>query len=60
MSARVDAVAGTTSTWRGLVELTKPRLSSLVLFTTLIGFALASQGVTTLPACCTWSSAPPW
>jgi protoheme IX farnesyltransferase len=44
MSARVDAVAGTTSTWRGLVELTKPRLSSLVLFTTLIGFALASQG----------------
>lgn len=38
------ATASVTSTWSAMFELAKPRLSALVLFTTLIGFLVASRG----------------
>ncbi len=43
MTALAQAIRGAAS-WRALVEMTKPRLSSLVLFTTLVGFAAAADG----------------
>jgi protoheme IX farnesyltransferase len=44
MTALAQAIRSATISWRPLIELTKPRLSALVLFTTLVGYAAASDG----------------
>jgi protoheme IX farnesyltransferase len=36
--------------WRDLLELTKPKVSSLIVFTAIVGMVLASPGMVPLPA----------
>jgi heme o synthase len=36
--------------WRDFIELTKPRVSSLIVFTAIVGMVLASPGMVPLPA----------
>ena len=36
--------------WRDVLELTKPRVSSLIVFTAIVGMVLASPGMVPLPA----------
>jgi protoheme IX farnesyltransferase len=43
------AVAGT-GRWRDFLELTKPRVSLLIVFTAIVGMVLASPGMVPLPA----------
>src|SRR6266436_4025825 len=43
------AVVGT-SRWRDFLELTKPRVSLLIVFTAVVGMVLASPGLVPLPA----------
>src|SRR5260370_42022569 len=43
------AVVGT-SRWRDFLELTKPKVSLLIVFTTIVGMVLASPGLVPLPA----------
>jgi protoheme IX farnesyltransferase len=38
------------SRWRDFLELTKPRVSALIVFTALVGMVLASPGMVPLPA----------
>jgi protoheme IX farnesyltransferase len=44
------AVAGTTGRWRDFLELTKPKVSLLIVFTAVVGMVLASPGIVPLPA----------
>ena len=48
------------SCWADYVELTRPRLSVMVLFTVAAGSCLASSGTPNLRVSCTPSSGPPW
>ena len=36
--------------WRDFVELTKPKVSLLIVFTAIVGMVLASPGMVPLPA----------
>ena len=42
------AVVGT-SRWRDFLELTKPKVSLLIVFTAIVGMVLASPGLVPLP-----------
>jgi len=42
--------AGRTENWRDYVELTKPKVSLLIVFTAIVGMVLASPGMVPLPA----------
>ncbi|HRX84441.1 MAG TPA: heme o synthase [Phycisphaerae bacterium] len=44
MTALAQAIRSATLNWRALVELAKPRLSALVLFTALVGYAAGASG----------------
>jgi heme o synthase len=44
------AVAGATGRWRDFLELTKPKVSLLIVFTAVVGMVLASPGMVPLPA----------
>lgn len=44
MTALAQAIRGAAAPWTPLVELTKPRLSSLVLFTALVGYLGGAHG----------------
>src|SRR6202051_795932 len=39
-----------TSRWRDFLELTKPKVSLLIVFTAVVGMVLASPGMVALPA----------
>jgi heme o synthase len=44
------AVAGATGRWRDFLELTKPKVSLLIVFTAVVGMVLASPRMVPLPA----------
>jgi protoheme IX farnesyltransferase len=44
MTATTQTLRGVAAPWRALIELTKPRLSSLVLFTALVGYLAGTRG----------------
>lgn len=51
VSASTAAVAlRTTGRWRDFLELTKPKVSLMIVFTALVGMVLASPGMVPLPA----------
>jgi protoheme IX farnesyltransferase len=45
------ALAGT-ARWRDFLELTKPKVSLMIVFTAIVGMVLASPGMVPLPALC--------
>src|SRR6202167_1761987 len=44
------ALVGSSSRWRDFLELTKPKVSLLIVFTAVVGMVLASPGLVPLPA----------
>jgi protoheme IX farnesyltransferase len=43
---------GATARWRDFLELTKPKVSLMIVFTAVVGMVLASPGMVPLPALC--------
>src|ERR1700688_3173641 len=48
--AREPVKTGSLGGWRDFVELTKPKVSLLIVFTAVVGMVLASPGMVPLPA----------
>ena len=46
--------------WRDFMELTKPKVSLLIVFTAIVGMVLASPGMVPLPALVFGTWASPW